>query len=719
MKHLSLRRWMLVETKGTAHVPRENLNESIQRGLNHHLMHRRAMLKRAAGASAGALGATLFGGAILAQDDDATPVAGEETQGGSDSNATQTYQVNPAARTPTPNGPTVPPEFDDPKNWPVQGYDLAQTRFYNGQNEISTDTIDEVGLAWATPLDVPAAYIPLVANPIGVDGIIFLQDGASNIHALSADTGDVVWEKTYDQPVAQAGPNGIAVGYGIAVFGVGASGQVDALKTDTGEVLWSISLEGPLGEGIDMAPLIYDNTVYISTVPGAPNVSYLAGMRGFIHALDVWTGTVLWYFDTTTDNLWGGARLNAGGGLWNPPAIDENGNLYVGVANAAPYAGSPDYPNASGRPGDNDYANSLLRIDPVRGGVDWYINIKPHDLFDLDQQLSPVLGKVTIDGADVDVVFATGKHAQVIAANRETGEELWRTPVGRHENDEVQEIPDGETLTVYPGNLGGVETPFAFAEGKVFVALLNSAGYYTSTGVGTGPESLATANGQVVALDGATGDILWDVTVPTPLFAGATVINDVVFTGGLDGVVRGFSVEDGTQVFTYQASSGLSAPLGAYGDLLLVPAGAPFIPSADTADPAMTPATQLIALKVGGTTQEAAVATPEAAGDATPEVESSPAAVSSSTDLQVTAIDIAFKETELQAPADTDVTLTLTNTGVAQHDLVIENTEYAIPLLANGESASFTFNLPAGEYTYYCDVPGHRAAGMVGTLIVS
>lgn len=712
--------WIQTQAKGANYVPGEELTASMRRGLAHHLMHRREVLKRTAGAGAGLIGATLFGKTIMAQDD-ATPVAGEETQGGSETSGADTYQVNPAARTPTPNGPTIPPEFDDPKNWPVQGYDLAQTRFYDRQSSISTQTVSELGLAWQTPLDVTAAYIPLVANPIAVDGVIYLQDGASNIHALDAETGEVLWEQIYDQPVAQAGPNGIAVGYGIAVFGVGASGQVDAIDTSTGEVIWSVSLEGPLGEGIDMAPAIFDNTVYISTVPGAPNVSYLAGMRGFLHALDVWTGTVLWYFDTTTDNLWGGARLNAGGGLWNPPSIDaETGTIYASVANAAPYAGSPDYPNASGRPGDNDYANSVLRIDPVRGGVDWYLNLKPHDLFDLDQQLSPILATVSIDGTDRDVVFATGKHAQVVALDRETGEELWRTPVGRHENDDLQEIPEGETVAVYPGNLGGVETPFAFANGRVFVALLNSAGYYTSTGVGEGPESLATANGQVVALDGATGEIVWDVTVPTPLFAAATVINDVVFTGGLDGVVRGFAVEDGVQVFSYQASSGLSAPLGAYGDLLLIPAGAPFIPSIDTLDPAMTSTTQLIALKVGGVVQSATpVGVPDEEGESTAGAEASPVASVSGTDLQVTAIDIAFMETALQAPADTDVTLTLTNTGVAQHDLVIEGTSYGTPLLNSGESASFTFNLPSGEYTYYCTVPGHRAAGMVGKLTVS
>ncbi len=181
----------------------DDLNNGLKRGLDHHLMHRRSVLKRTAGLGIGALGATLFGKTILAQDDatpEATPVAG------SDSGGPETYQVNPAARTATPNGPTVPPEFDDPKNWPVQGYDLSQTRFYDGQSSISTETIGEVGLAWQTPFDVAAAYIPFVANPIAVSGKIFLQDGASNIHALDAETGEVIWEKIYDEPVAQAGP---------------------------------------------------------------------------------------------------------------------------------------------------------------------------------------------------------------------------------------------------------------------------------------------------------------------------------------------------------------------------------------------------------------------------------------------------------------------------------------------------------------------------------
>jgi uncharacterized cupredoxin-like copper-binding protein len=40
------------------------------------------------------------------------------------------------------------------------------------------------------------------------------------------------------------------------------------------------------------------------------------------------------------------------------------------------------------------------------------------------------------------------------------------------------------------------------------------------------------------------------------------------------------------------------------------------------------------------------------------------------------------------------------------------------PDVLGGGEATITINVPAVEYDYYCAVPGHRAAGMVGTLRV-
>lgn len=105
--------------------------------------------------------------------------------------------------------------------------------------------------------------------------------------------------------------------------------------------------------------------------------------------------------------------------------------------------------------------------------------------------------------------------------------------------------------------------------------------------------------------------------------------------------------------------------------------------------------------------------------EASAEPEGDDAAAGGATSLKVDAGDIYFSEKELSMPADTDVELTLTNVGVAQHDLVIENTEFATSILNGGASETITVNLPAGEYQYFCSVPGHRAAGMAGTLTVA
>ena len=39
--------------------------------------------------------------------------------------------------------------------------------------------------------------------------------------------------------------------------------------------------------------------------------------------------------------------------------------------------------------------------------------------------------------------------------------------------------------------------------------------------------------------------------------------------------------------------------------------------------------------------------------------------------------------------------------------------------IAPGATEQVVINAPAGEYEYYCNVPGHKEAGMVGTLIVT
>jgi uncharacterized cupredoxin-like copper-binding protein len=68
--------------------------------------------------------------------------------------------------------------------------------------------------------------------------------------------------------------------------------------------------------------------------------------------------------------------------------------------------------------------------------------------------------------------------------------------------------------------------------------------------------------------------------------------------------------------------------------------------------------------------------------------------------------------------ANTDVSITVTNAGTTVHDLTFEGVDIKSGYLQPGESTTITVNLPPGSYTFYCTIPGHRPAGMVGTLIV-
>lgn len=83
------------------------------------------------------------------------------------------------------------------------------------------------------------------------------------------------------------------------------------------------------------------------------------------------------------------------------------------------------------------------------------------------------------------------------------------------------------------------------------------------------------------------------------------------------------------------------------------------------------------------------------------------------------AVDIEYKQAPDELPAGT-VSATLTNEGTIEHNVVIEELgDEMILEAAPGQTDSAEVEFEAGEFTYYCSVPGHRAAGMEGTLTVT
>jgi plastocyanin len=79
---------------------------------------------------------------------------------------------------------------------------------------------------------------------------------------------------------------------------------------------------------------------------------------------------------------------------------------------------------------------------------------------------------------------------------------------------------------------------------------------------------------------------------------------------------------------------------------------------------------------------------------------------------------LSWTPTTLSAKAG-KVTVTLQNSSPVSHDIHVEgNGVSTTSQLVSGGSASLTANLKPGTYQYWCTVPGHKQAGMEGTLTV-
>lgn len=81
-------------------------------------------------------------------------------------------------------------------------------------------------------------------------------------------------------------------------------------------------------------------------------------------------------------------------------------------------------------------------------------------------------------------------------------------------------------------------------------------------------------------------------------------------------------------------------------------------------------------------------------------------------------VDVAFNPRRFSIAANTPTVVTLVNQGAVVHNFTIDALNVRSGNLQPGQSTTVTIDAPAGTYTYYCAIPGHRQAGMVGTLTV-
>jgi outer membrane protein assembly factor BamB len=448
--------------------------------------------------------------------------------------------------------------------------DTSNTRYVGGP--INSSNVAKLATAWKLPITTKSEYGSYSSTPVISGGVIFSQDLDSNVQAINLKTGKVIWTKTYESP--DQGPNGLVVQGGM-VFGA-TTNAAFALNEKTGEQEWSVTLVRNEHEGIDMDPGYHDGIVYVSTVPGNTTQFYKGEGVGILWALEAKTGKKLWHFDTVPENLWSSENvdINTGGGLWYAPAFDEHGYMYVGTGNPGPFPGTTQFPWGSSRPGPDLYTDSIVKLNAATGQIKWYYQLIPHDLYDRDLQDPPILA--TVGGRQV--VIAAGKGGFVIALDAETGKLLWKRSVGTHnghDNDNLYALKGEYSKlktpeTVYPGLLGGVIAPMASNGSTVFVPVVNHSVTITSQ---SETEERSPLEGEVVALEAATGAVKWVAKLPSAAFGATTAVNDIVLVTAFSGKLFAFNDANGSIAWETQLPAGSNTGVSVSGDTVVAPAG--------------------------------------------------------------------------------------------------------------------------------------------------
>jgi outer membrane protein assembly factor BamB len=497
---------------------------------------------------------------------------------------------------PTPDGPQVttsgvvegvPPEIDLAKQaWPLANGNYNNTRAAVNAN-IFVANVHTLGIAWSFDIPGGETIIPPAGSPIIAGDIVFYQDLQSNVFAFNISDGELVWQQEYDTPAS--GSNGPAIGYEKVFVQVG-SDSLRALDINSGEELWNTALEGYGGahQPYVFGGLVLTSTRQLERVPDLNNQS----RTGWFYAIHHETGEIAWRLPAVEDGLWGDTEANARGGAWFSPAIDpQRGLSYWGTGKLVALPQENEVFTLSEPQNGNLYSYSVAALSLQSGELVWSTQLDPLPAFGHGLEAPPLLiSREREDGDPQDIVIGAGRSGVILALDRDSGERIWEIRVGRQQNNDLVSFPIDRTIRIYPGVYGGIASPLAYADGTLYAAVNHLPSVFTAQAQGHNqdqgqvidqeptpliPEiSNDQLNGssELIAIDAATGAVLWVVELPHMNFGGASVINNVLFTTTIDGAVFAFDRENGDELWAAQAPEGLLSLPAVSGDTIIMAA---------------------------------------------------------------------------------------------------------------------------------------------------
>lgn len=447
--------------------------------------------------------------------------------------------------------------------WNGWGNGLEQTRFQPAsQARLAPDQVPRLKVKWA--FGFPGA-ISASSQPAIVDGRVFVGSTGRKMYSLDAKTGCTHWEFATEFPVRTAITVGKSGGTTAVFFG-DQHGTAYALDAANGKLLWKTRVEDYGSSMITGSPTLAGKVLLVPIASnedlfGASPTYQCCKFRGSVSALDAATGKVLWKSYTVAEEpkpaaknkqgvqLWG----PSGAGVWSSPTVDNRrGAVYVTTGN------SHSDPTAT-------TSDAFVAFDLKTGRMLWSQQMTASDSYTLACDLPEAMRAncPATNGPDHDfsssgILVNLGHGRRALIAGQKSGvvhaldpdangKVLWHAPVGKG------------------GRVGGVQWGSATDGKNVYVAL-SDAGFVPAAPGSPGAQPALGASilfdpnkgGGLFALDAATGAVRWSTPHPgcgarpacsPSQSAAVTAIPGIVFSGGLDGVLRAYASGDGKIVW--------------------------------------------------------------------------------------------------------------------------------------------------------------------------
>lgn len=457
-------------------------------------------------------------------------------------------------------------------SWTRWGGDVRNTRSSSRTGVTAPAGRDSLALRWSLRVGDVAN---VRGQPAVAAGRMYVASESGNLWALDLSTGCQWWRVSVGVPIRTSVVAALDTRGRASTLYVGdGTGQVRAFDATSGKERWAARVDAHPTAIVTGAPQLHAGVLYVgvssyeSAMPLQPKYTCCT-FRGSVVALDAATGRRLWQTYTVDEDPRvsgtspSGAEVRgpSGAAVWSTPTIDERlGRLYVGTGNnySAPQSARSD---------------AIIAMDLKTGSVVWSKQFTANDGYNVSCDMPGKYNCPSSDGPDADigqppmlVTLSGGGRALLVGAKSGVLRSL----------DPDREGAVRWEFTVGPGGkLGGLHWGSATDGRRVFAAYggqqIDPVADSTVPG---GVRLLANpkVGGGLVAVDVQTGRLVWRAPAPVcPTKAGCspaqsaavTVADGIVWSGALDGHVRGYDIGTGRVLWDEDTARPYSAVNGA------------------------------------------------------------------------------------------------------------------------------------------------------------